>query len=246
MGAMWMSGKVAEHTIQLRSDIASMETSEDVSIDAKQQWVMENSDLDEAYEEIEISDDEDEDEKNSDSFKKGVRKVYIKLKKAQQKYAKTNMKHFIAYIARRLYEARGDSWHPTHRGNNKVDPDLAQKYAPWFLNCIKVAPSHWEDAVRRGNAEYWLNTMKLNLHNDDGLIQKILADLPMCHSVLNKIGENVENIEEEKNDRENEREEEVQKEEKKVPKNTESKGKSTDKDDDASTESEKSSKKKGK
>ena len=246
MGAMWLSGKVVEHTIQLRSDIASMETSED--IDRKQQVVMENSDHDEAYEEIEISDDEDEDEEKSDSFKKGVRKVYIKLKKAQQKYAKTNIRHFIAYIARRLYEAMGDSWHPTKRGDNKIDPDLAIKYAPWFLKCIKVASSHWDDAVSRGNAEYWLNTMKTHLHNDDGLIQIILKDLPMCHSVLNEIGENVEKIEEEKNDLKNEREKEVQEKEKKVPKNTESEGKSTNKDDvsDFETESEKSSKKKGK
>ena len=38
LGAMWMSGKVADHAIQLKRDIASMDTSEDK--DSKQQILM--------------------------------------------------------------------------------------------------------------------------------------------------------------------------------------------------------------
>ena len=238
LGAMWMSGRVADHAIQLRRDVASMQTSE--HIDRKQEVVMEKSNYDEAlYEEIEISDYEDEDEEKSLSFKKSVKKVYIQLKNAKQKYAKTAMKHFIAYIVRRLYNAMGDSWYPTKRQTNIIDDTLAERYEPWFTISIKVAHSHWEDAVRKGNAEYWLNTIKLHLN--DELIQNILEDLPMCLSAIEK-------IEGDKMDRKKGDDKGLQKKEKKVQKNKESKGKSTEKDDDSDfeTESEKSSKKKGK
>ena len=75
-----------------------------------------------------------------------------------------------------------------------VEDFLAKKYKAWFEICIKVAPYHWDEAIHKGNAEYWLNTMKSHLNDDDELIQKILVDLPMCVSILNKKGEKVEKI----------------------------------------------------
>ena len=247
MGAMWMSGKVADRVIELKSDIASMDMSEDQ--DSKQDVLLERIDHKQlVYEEVQISDSEDESELDSDSFKKGVRKVYIKLKNAEPKYAQTNIKHFVAYIVRRLYAASGDSWHPTKRRTSTVEDFLAKKYQIWFAICIKLAPYHWDEAVRRGNAEYWLNTMKQHLNDDDELIKKLLDDLPMCVSVLNKIGEKVEKIEQ----KITHPDKKTQKKVKNVPKKTNSKEKSTKKGDDADSstdtesESERRSNAKGK
>ena len=247
MGAMWMSGKVVDRVIELKRDIASMDTSED--IDSKQQVLIERSDDHQAvYEEVEISDSEDESELESVSFKKSVRKVYNKLKNAEQKYAQTNIKHFIAYIVRRLYAASGDSWHPTKRKNSTVENFLAKQYQAWFAICIKVSPYHWDEAVHRGNAEYWLNTLKTHVNDDDGLIRKMLDDLPMCVSILNKKGEKVEKIEPDKTDSKNKTDNKEKKIDENVRKKTVSNKKSTKKgnDADSETESEKSSDKKGK
>ena len=72
---------------------------------------------------------------------------------ANKLYAQTNIKHFIAYIIRRLYAASGDSWHPTKRTNSTVEEFLGKKYKAWFEICIKVAPYHWDEAIHKGNAE---------------------------------------------------------------------------------------------
>ena len=97
MGAMWMSGKVAEQFFEFKKDASLMEVLEEK--DGKKiihDLRKEKKQI--IYKEIEISDPEDESEFDSVDFKKSVKKVYNKLKMADFKYAQTNIKHFGAYI----------------------------------------------------------------------------------------------------------------------------------------------------
>ena len=176
MGAMWLSGNVAERVIEFKKDASVMKVSEEK--DVKKKEII--------YKEIEISDSEDELEVDSDDFKKSVKKVYNKLKFADVKFAQTNIKHFAAYIIWRLHKACGDSWHPTKRQKNTVK-DIGPQYERWFTICIKFSNDHWTETLHSGNAEYWMNTLKNKFGED--LVKEILNILPMCSKSLIKKGE---------------------------------------------------------
>ena len=123
-------------------------------------------------------------EKNNKAFIESVKSCVVEIHKLPNE-GKTQLKHFCAYICRRLDQRTGDTYVPTNATTSTITSEMKEEYHTWFVKKIKLPRDTFDFSVKSGNAFHWRQYLKSTYRTCD-ITKNVLRILPMCTQWLRR------------------------------------------------------------
>ena len=120
---------------------------------------------------------DESDERYNKEFIESVKSCLVEIRKLPNE-GKTQIKHFCAYICRRLDQRTGETYVPTNESSSRITPEMEKEYKAWFLNKIELSRDDFGSSVKSGVAFHWRQYIKTT-YRSCNIIKKVMGTLPM-------------------------------------------------------------------